>query len=88
MKITKAFYHPDFKKSINNNPQKEKLQIIRKINLFLDNPYSSSLKTHKLSGKLKDYWSFSVSYSQRILFRFCDKESVEFIDIGEHEIYK
>lgn len=88
MKTRKALYHPDFKKSINNYPQKERSQVIKKISLFLANPYSSSLKTHKLSGKLNGYWSFSVTHSTRILFRFGQKNTVEFIDIGGHEIYK
>lgn len=61
---------------------------VGKIDLFLANPYSPGLKTHKLSGKLKDYWSFSVSYGLRILFRFAAGNAIEFIDIGGHEIYK
>jgi len=47
-----------------------------------------ALKTHKLSGKLQEYWSFSIDYHLRIMFRFVDKQTVEFIDIGTHEIYK
>ena len=62
--------------------------VVGKIDLFLENPYLPSLKTHKLSGKLNDFWSFSVSYSLRILFQFSKNSIVEFIDIGGHEIYK
>ena len=69
------------------NP-KTKKKIVEKIALFLEVPHLSVLKTHKLTGKLKNYWSFSVSYSLRIMFRFAGGKIVEFIDIGGHEIYK
>lgn len=67
---------------------KTKKEIIKKIDLFLEDPYSSILKTHKLTGKLKDYWSFSASYKLRILFKFEKENIVGFIDIGTHDIYK
>lgn len=67
---------------------KTKKEIVKRIDIFLENPYSPALKTHKLTGKLKDYWSFSASFQLRILFRFLRENIVEFIDIGTHEIYK
>jgi mRNA-degrading endonuclease YafQ of YafQ-DinJ toxin-antitoxin module len=48
----------------------------------------SKLKTHKLSGKLKELWSFSVDYDERILFYFIEDEKAVFVDIGSHdEVY-
>jgi len=67
---------------------KTKKKTTEKIDIFLRNPYMTALKTHKLSGKLQEYWSFSIDYHLRIMFRFIDKQTVEFIDIGTHEIYK
>jgi len=67
---------------------KTKNKTVEKIDLFLKDPYLPALKTHKLTGKLKNYWSFSVSYNRRIMFRFAGSKMVEFIDIGGHEIYK
>ena len=67
---------------------KTKNKTTEKIDIFLRNPYMPALKTHKLSGKLQEYWSFSIDYRLRIMFRFVDKQTVEFIDIGTHEIYK
>lgn len=67
---------------------KTKKEIIKRIDVFLDDPFSPPLKTHKLSGKLKEYWSFSVNYNLRIMFRFGTNNVIEFIDIGTHEIYK
>lgn len=67
---------------------KTKRETVKKIDILLGNPYSPALKTHKLSGKLNSFWSFSVSYHLRILFRFVPGEIVEFIDVGSHQIYK
>lgn len=60
-----------------------------KVKAFMADPFDPSLKTHKLSGKLKDYWSFTVEYDLRVLFYFEDDASVVFIDIGTHdEVYE
>lgn len=56
--------------------------------IFKNNPFDNRLRTHKLKGKLKDYWVFSVSYSDRLLFRFLSKDKIFLIDIGDHGIYK
>ena len=54
--------------------------------LFIQDPFDSSLKTHKLSGKLKDLWSFSVEYDLRVIFYFEDKNSKAiFVFIGSHD---
>lgn len=69
------------------NP-KTKKETVGKIDIFLENPYSPSLRTHKLGGRLNGLYAFSLSYQLRILFRFCQDNIIEFIDIGGHEIYK
>ncbi len=33
-----------------------------RLDLFITDPFTLKLKTHKLSGKLKDLWSFSLDY--------------------------
>lgn len=59
-----------------------------KLESFAQNPFETGLKTHKLSGKLKDYWSFSLEYDLRIVFYFAEKDAVVFTDIGSHkEVY-
>ncbi len=62
----------------------------QKLEIFVSNPFDSKLKTHKLSGKLKGLWSFSIEYDIRVVFYFTkDKpEKAVFIDIGTHnEVY-
>ncbi|MDM8566507.1 type II toxin-antitoxin system mRNA interferase toxin, RelE/StbE family [Candidatus Halobeggiatoa sp. HSG11] len=38
-----------------------------KLNLFINEPFHSSLKTHGLSGNLKGYWALSINYEQRLI---------------------
>lgn len=85
--IENVYYYSKFKKS--SKKYKEYRDLIKeKIYLFLKDPFDKSLRTHKLSGKLSNYWSFSINYHLRIIFEFIDDSTVGFLDIGTHEIYK
>ena len=56
--------------------------------LFLASPFSPQLRTHKLSGKLKELWAFSVDEDCRVVFEFLGEDKVLLIDIGSHdEVY-
>lgn len=81
------YYSSSFKKSLKKHSSYKK-QIKKRVDIFLKDPHSPNLKTHKLKGELADYYSFSVSYNLRILFEFINSREVGFIDIGTHEIYK
>jgi toxin HigB-1 len=59
------------------------------VQIFIKNPFDRQLKTHKLSGKLNELWSFSVDHHTRVVFFFTpnNQESV-LVDIGGHdEVY-
>lgn len=56
--------------------------------IFRANPFDPRLETHKLHGKYEDYWAFTVVGQYRIMFAFSDKETIDFINIGTHEIYR
>ena len=59
-----------------------------KIKLFEEDPFNPILRTHKLSGILKDYWAFSIDYNLRVIFKFIDSNTALLIDIGTHdEVY-
>ncbi len=57
------------------------------VELFIKDPFNLRLKTHKLSGKLKGLWSFSVEYDVRVVFYFTKDKPPKavLIDIGSHE---
>lgn len=65
-----------------------KKEAVKKEVVFKKNPFDPRLKTHKLSGKLKDFSAFSISYSHRIIFEFGKNKIVYFHSIGKHDIYK
>jgi len=57
--------------------------------LFRKNPFDPRIDTHKLKGKLKPWWSLSVDYHNRIVFKFVKAHSkVVFLDVGHHDIYR
>ena len=61
-----------------------------RLELFVVDPFDAKLKTHKLSGKLKDLWGFSVGFNLRVVFYFTNTkpQKAVFIDIGTHdEVY-
>lgn len=75
------------KKRIAKNP--ELSEVYReKLEEFIHDPYSPSLKTHKLHGRLKDLSAFSLTRDLRVAFYFADSNRVIFEDIGTHdEVY-
>lgn len=76
-----------FKKRIKGNAALE-ARFWKKLEQFTVDPFEPSLRTHKLSGKLKEFWSFSVDYDERVLFYFTEDEKAVFVDIGSHdEVY-
>jgi addiction module RelE/StbE family toxin len=67
----------------------------RKLEVVLDklvsNPFDPSLKTHKLKGKLSEFYSASVTDDIRIIFQFAEDKndlSILLLSIGSHnEVY-
>jgi addiction module RelE/StbE family toxin len=61
-----------------------------RLEIFINDPFDPKLRTHKLSGKLKDMWSFSIEYDFRVVFFFTKEKPKKavFVDIGTHnEVY-
>lgn len=81
------YYHERFQKRAFRYRAKKK-SIEKSILIFQSNPINPKLKTHKLTGQLEGYWSFSVDFHLRIIFRFVGKNTVFFLDIGTHEVYQ
>ena len=85
-------YSSKFIRNYKKLPDQIKNLTEKKENIFLQNPFDKRLKTHKLSGKFRrkveKYWSFSVGYRHRIVFRFIDKNTVRFYLIGMRRIYQ
>lgn len=76
-----------FRKRIKGNTDLQ-AKFWQKIEQFQQDPFQPTLRTHKLSGKMKNTWSFSIEYDARVIFYFTDDGKAVFIDIGTHdEVY-
>ena len=89
--MIKIAYSPAFarayKKLIKNQAAKQQL-FNEKVAVFLKDPYDHQLRTHKLKGILKDFYSFSIDYDLRVIFYFASENEVIFENIGSHdEVY-
>ncbi|OGI95423.1 hypothetical protein A2917_02580 [Candidatus Nomurabacteria bacterium RIFCSPLOWO2_01_FULL_42_17] len=84
----KIFYTKKFEREYKKLNKEIKLKVEAREVVFRKNPFSSTLKTHKLSGELEGFWSFSVDFSYRVVFEFFNDGNVFFHSIGSHDIYK
>lgn len=80
-------YHPHFTRSYRKLSEGVQRRAEQQELIFRANPFDLRLDTHKLTGKLKRYWSFSIDRRNRILFEFSGKEII-FLDVGDHDIYR
>lgn len=76
-----------FEKEYRRLPKKIQKTAKEKEAIFRNNPFDLRLETHKLHGKEKEIWSFSITRAYRIKFIFLNKTTVLFLAIGGHEIY-
>lgn len=82
------FYTPKFAREYKKLPKKVKGIAERHEQLFRTNPFDARLDTHKLHGRLQEFWSFSAGFRHRIVFEFGEKEVVYFHSVGDHEVYQ
>ena len=88
MRISSIETMPLFDRHYRKLPKMLKEAAKRKENLFRADAFHPSLETHKLHGKDKGAWAFSITRKCRIKFIFLKENSVLFLDIGDHSIYK
>lgn len=87
--ILEPKFQKNLKQLVKRNPQlRDKIQ--ETLICLEQDPYTPSLKSHKLTGRLKEYWSCSVVSDCRIIFSFGqDLETGENLlvlsDIGSHD---
>ena len=63
-------------------------EIVEKVDLLKDLRNHKRLKVHKLSGKLRSVWSFSINYRIRATFAKPKKNVIVLETVGTHdEVY-
>lgn len=88
MKILRSHTTSQFEKDFLSLPNKIKKKAELKIKLFEENCFLQILETHKLSGLLHEFWSFSIDYDYRVIFRFLPRQESIYYRIGPHRIYQ
>jgi mRNA-degrading endonuclease RelE of RelBE toxin-antitoxin system len=56
--------------------------------IFRSNPFDRSLEIHRLRGRLKGFWAFSIGFRHRIVFEFAKNGDVIFHAVGDHDVYR
>ena len=82
------YHHPRFKISYQKLPYQLKIKAENRELIFRKNPFDLLLKTHKLHGKLKHQWSFSIDNTYRIIFEFNGSDVIflEEYEMIEHQM--
>lgn len=84
----KIRFSPDFIKLLKKIKRTDKAlieQVNKQLRLFQLHPKHPSLRTHKLSGKMKNRWSISLSRSFRMIYILLKADEAYFIAIGTHD---
>lgn len=75
-------------RKISRKDRKLNIKIEKQLSLLSQNPKHPSLRLHKLTGKLQNLWSISITKSIRMTY-LQKQDEVHFTDIGTHdEVYK
>ena len=81
-------YTPAFSREFKKLDYDLAQEVVEKIEIFKDLKNHDILKVHKLNGRLKDRYSFSVNYKIRIVFHYVSKNEVILVAVGDHDVYK
>lgn len=84
----RIFYSSKFAREYKKLPVDIKKVAEKREGIFRQNPFNPKLKTHRLTGKLKEFWSFSIDFKHRIIFEIVDENTIWFHSVGTHDIYK
>ena len=66
--MRKVIYSKKFTKELSKFNRKQQLKANNKIEQFKTSLYDKQLKVHKLQGKYKDKWAFSIEYNLRVIY--------------------
>ena len=87
MIVNNIEYSRNFCKDLKKLPADIKTKLVRTEQLFRTNPLHPGLRLHRLHGKLKTFWSISVTTDYRIIFSRIDDGVIVFFSVGKHDIY-
>lgn len=86
--MIRVAYKATFLRQFDNLDAPLQEEILEKIEKFKNPANHQQLKAHKLHGRLKDFYSFSVNYRFRIVFEYLSSNETVLLAIGNHEVYR
>jgi addiction module RelE/StbE family toxin len=85
----KIVYSKDFIKSVKRTPKQIQNKLADLVEILQQNPFHPKLHSKPLVGKLKGFYSFSITRNWRLIFSFLDSETIFLIDIAHRkDIYR
>lgn len=84
----RIIYSSHFMRTYKKLPTAIKQKAVIAENIFRGNQFDPRLKMHKLGGRLRFAWAFSVDAQYRILCEFLKNGDVSFYKIGDHSMYE
>jgi plasmid maintenance system killer protein len=85
MEIT---FSPSFLNSLRSFPSALQEEVLEKVEKFSNPKNHQILKVHKLKGRLRGCFSFSVNYHIRIVFEYVGKPKRAYLlAVGDHDVY-
>ena len=85
--MVKVCFKPTFVKQYARLEPTLKDEVKEKIKLFQNIRNHRYLRVHKLKGKLRGRYGFSVNYRYRIIFAWLSKTEAVLLGIGDHDVY-
>ena len=86
--MLKVYYKPAFIRMYNKLPVSLQNEVVSRIELFKDTKNHKLLDVHKLHGKLRKYYGFSVDYNNRVVFDYLSGSEAVLFAVGDHDVYK
>lgn len=88
--MIKIGFSPEFFRKLKHLHSEIQEEAFHRLELFKDPVNHRSLRMHKLKGRMRDKYAFSITYKIRIIFRWQtkSKDIAEILTIDNHDVYK
>ena len=80
-------FTPMFLRMLKALPPELREETFEKIEQFKNPRAHKLLKVHKLKGRLKGRFSFSIDYRTRVVFVYLKPQEAVLLAVGDHDVY-
>jgi addiction module RelE/StbE family toxin len=84
----RIIFAPNFLRQLKRLQERLQEEALEAIGDFEVEERRMRLKIHKLHGRFSKQYSLSVNYKYRIIFEYAGADTIHFLAIGDHEVYK